>query len=691
VFIDKKKIGIDFTDKKYLTLSNKWAEDCDEQDMFIRLRKEVGDRNTYWAAQKANAQEDLDIYNGNPFTPTMLKRYKEEKMKPVANKRVKRNLNTIADNVFRGRQIGVIKQTVKEDGSIPANDIQNIINKIMSDNKFEYKAYNNILKSAMITGFFTYAELEIEGQINGIGKPRLLTYDWDCILPAPMFNNNFWDCNDIVKINYMSPNDLLSMFPQRSKAIIDFIETNYDNDYVVNLENTIRANTQQALNKDIIASADANADDLGRGMITLYDWIRPLYVQTVVYVNPDLADEVLLPPQWERERITAWEEMHPEHQKEERVQKVLWRTIWTANGLILYNNEHWYQNDCELNGCLFACEMANRKPEGFIRIAVDLIRMLSAAQTEGLYQIATGSGLRAEVKDGALKVPENFENELKKRISIIEYNEDANLNDIRISQKQPSMEFINYAQAREEELDRTLGITDDIEGRTKASSSNFRTETAILQTMTSYAEYMRNITEWWLVMTNVYLSAIPYIFTDKEIKYTTLPSGERSEGSEIEINQKEVVEEQDEDGRIYYALKTIANDPTKGKYAYLVYKDSPSALSLAENNEYAMTFLNGLGNTLFEMDRKTLVNILSAHEHNPILSKLGANLEKQMIEEEKQQEEQAGGMPQGEMPNQNPQLDGNAMAQQMQPSGEIPQQMLMDAQGLNNAPMGFVA
>jgi hypothetical protein len=685
MYFDKKSPHIDFADSKYLVLGDKYLERNDEIVMYNKLQSEVIVRDTHWEHQKRNAKEEIEVYNGNPFTPNMLQRYREEGMKPVASKRIKRDLNTIADNVFRGRQIGVVKKIKDEEGAISTSDINEIIQKMMFENNFEHKAYNNILKSAMISGFFTYAELEIEGQINGIGKPKMITYDWDCVLPAPMFNNNFWECNDIITINYQTPDKLRATFPHRRKAIDDMMAKNYDEDEVQNLDVRIKANTQQQLNEDIYQNSKSSNDDMGRGLIAVYDWKRPIFVKTVVYVMRNMPDEVLLPINWDEERIHQWELAHPEYKKEERYQLIQWRTIWTGRGLVLYNNEHWYQNDCKLNGCLFACEMSNRKPEGFVRIAVDLIRMLSAAQTEGLYQITNGAGKEAHHIDGTLKYPEELQDTMKKRTKIFEYNDSANMNDFIIRNSQPDTSFINYANSKDDELDKTLGITDDIQGRTKASSSNFRTETAILQTMTSYAEYMRNLTEWWVQMSDLYLSCIPYVFNDKSIKYTTMPLNSRADGHEIEINQKEVVEETD-GNRKYYALKTIANDPTKGKYAYIVYPDSPSALTRAESEDRVNAFMNGVGNTLLQMGENKLIWALKNH-YDPVLSEMGYNMEKDMQEQqeaaEQQMQVQAQQPSAADMPN--PQLSGQAMALQQSPSGEIPQQMIMN--GMNpNAP-----
>lgn len=697
MYLDEKSPAIDFSSREFLTLSDEWKVKPEEIRMYLRLKRELYNRDLHWMTQKHNAKIDISIYQGQPFSPQMLKRYRDEAMLPIASRRIKRDLNTIADNVFRGRQVGVVRQTVKEDASIPANDVQDIVNKLKSDMNFDNKAYNNILKTAMISGFFTYAEIDIKGRLNGHGIPIMKTYEWDTILPPPVYDNNFWEINDVITKSFMSFNDLRATFPKRRKAIDDYIQKKFDEDNIDNLERSIRAYTQDQLNLDIEQSTRGYrfswGAGLGRGVVDVFDWKRPLYAQTTVYVTDGVEDEKVLPLNWSEDRIVEWEKNNPYYHKEFRSQKVMWRTIWADDGLMLYNGLHWYQNDCKLNGCMFACEMIMRKPEGFIAIARDIVRVMSASQTEGLYQLMIGSGQRVVVRDGALKYPDRLDDELKSRISKFEMNEDSNIQqDLIINNKNPDRNYLDFISLKDQELDKTLGITEDIQGRSMASSSNFRTQTSILQTMTSYGEYMRNLTQWNRVMTDVLLNSLPTIFTNQRIEFTTL-SSDGQDSHNIELNQSEIQEEQ-VGNRRYHTLKIIANDPTKGKYSYIIDEDSPSALSLADNEEGAMNFLGGVGNTILDPNapieaRRTIAEFMAEQHFNQMLRDLGLAMLKSLEKEEQAMEEQAQGQPQAmdDPADPNAQLDPDAMQAMQEPMQAIPQQNLMDNTGMDTQVM----
>lgn len=669
MFVEKKPAQIELNDKRYLKLGDIYAGDAASAEMYLYLTLQMRKREQNWSWHRKKAKEDMDIYEGNTFTPAMLKRCADEGMTPVADKSIKRMNNIIVDNVFRGRQIGVIKQTLKDDKAIPAADIGEIINKMEIENNYEHKHYK-MEHEVSVTGFFNYMEWEIEGQINGNGKPVLLTYSWDCILPAPMYDNNFIDCNDIIKINFMTPNDIRATFPERTRAIDNAAQKMFDQNFVTNFYEALNLATQKNVNNRIKEVPFDYLNELDRELWTVYDWVRPMYSKTDVYVAAGVAQEVILPVQWEAERVLLWESEHPEYQKFTRYEKILWRTVWTAGGVILYNGEHWYQENCKLNGCLLAFEMTNRQPDGFIRIAEDLVRMQSMAETEGLYQILQNGGKTTFFNPETIKDPVRFRIEMQKRMGYVEIEQGAEIPKVIVNE--PNTSFLEYGKRVKETKDDVLAMTEDIRGRTKASSSNFRTETAILQTMTSYGEAMRNCTEFNARMKNIAITLLPYVFTEEEAIILTMPEGEE-ESKEVVINQQELQlqSEEDEEGNknVFYALTTVANDPTRGRYAYVVVKDSPSALSDAAQIEDAMVFLSGVGNTILQINPEMAARIMAAMP-NTILSKLGRDMLKEL--EKQRQQAQQGGAANNPMAAMTAGAGGQAQISQGQPNAADP-------------------
>jgi len=147
--------------------------------------------------------------------------------------------------------------------------------------------------------------------------------------------------------------------------------------------------------------------------------------------------------------------------------------------------------------------------------------------------------------------------------------------------------------------------------------------------MTSYDEVIKNLTAADVRLTNVMLSLLPYVFTQEETLVLTnaanlRPSdapdaGEYSDQSvAFTVNKKAQSLEKDESGTLRYVMKTIANDPTLSKYAYVVVKDSPSVLSLVNEEEQAMTFLNGVGNTILQTNPEYAAKLMAWQQHNSI-------------------------------------------------------------------------
>ena len=692
MYIDGKRKEIDLTSPQYSNekLGSVFKDDKVNAEIYLHCMQQVTARNDLWKHNLDKAREDLNIYNGNPFTPDMLARYHAENMKTVAVKKIKRGLNIIASNVFRGRQTGVVRQLIKDEKAISANDVQLLIDKLQIDTNFDDVSFQ-ALKSTMITGFFNYVELELQGRINENGKPVLVHYDWDCILPPAMFNNDFRNCNDIIKMSFHTPDDLRAVFPERIKAIDNYCDIMFNKDYVKNIYRVLNGALQRDVSQRIREIPSRHFQTLDRDLWAVFDWIRPMYVKTQGYITQGTNDFIILPVQFSEEDVAEWEENNPNYILTERREKVLWRTVFTSGGVVLYNGRHWYQNDCKLNGSLFACEMIDRQPDGFIRIAEDLVRMQSCAATEGLRQMVLGSGQVALIEQGSLVDPENFDEERLKRDPKFEYI--AGRTPPKFQKGDPDTSYLEYDKRLNGEMDETLGITDDIRGRSKASSSNFRTQTAIIQSMTSYDEYIRNFTQFSADMTNVYLSMLPYIYRKEEIVLLTLPFGAniddllKSGGDitgdttkELTINKQEAQITEDDDGKIAVSLVSIANDPMRSKYTYTIVKDSPTQLGRELEAEEAARIISGIGN-IMQTDPETAA-VLFASYSNRILRICGLSMIKNLNKQQGGAE--AGGDPMsamaGAMGGAQPQLDPNAMAQMQQPMPTIPQQSVVNPQ-----------
>jgi hypothetical protein len=165
---------------------------------------------------------------------------------------------------------------------------------------------------------------------------------------------------------------------------------------------------------------------------------------------------------------------------------------------------------------------------------------------------------------------------------------------------------------------------------------------------------------------------------------------------ELTINKQGVAAKEDEMGRMYYALETIANDPAKGKYVYSVIADSPTRLSRDLESDEASQIVSGIGSAAMNLSPIAGANLFASYP-NRILRKFGMTMKRDLKKQMQQAQQQAGGMPDmsalmgamggggnnGAVPTPaQPQTDPNAMAQMQQAMPNIPAQSVVNGQNM---------
>lgn len=608
-------------------------------ELYIKTLLEYEDRSRFWMPSLKIGAKCMRCRRRDIFTPGQRQAYSDEGKVPVEPQEMKLVINVLVDQIQKGVRSTIT--TFDDDTPPPTSAKPEVVNSVMGHFKQQLKLdrlKRSVLNDALITGYPTWLWFDKEYDLAEM-KKYVVAYQpkWDSmLLPRWFASNDGGDINDVMKISFVTKQQLREWYPERYE-----VYKKYDMSKCWGKDN-VSYSLQEAPESNVYSRASYVMDsiqggifDSHHGLIMLIEQFFPVRIEREIAISEN-SKPVEIPQDWDFERKEKWKANHPDFEIIINEIKTLWLKTISSDGFVWENNEHWYQNNCQLPGQVYIPELIDRIPSAVGNDMLPSILSIAASATEGLHQVRTGTGTTIHVTEGTLKHPDMVKKELNKADGVVIHKQDGVRqvgglkNAIYTEQRKPNTTFIEFTQQEREQLHRAIGANDALLGLTNPRQSDKAKLTDINQGLATQSSYIMNYNDFCLDLENTLLSLIPHQYTTETIIQINDDYG-MAESGQMMVNQ----------GGFDYSGQAmiIANDLTNTRYKAIpmLSDDSPSNKE-REKKEF-IEFITAVGNAL---DPMVLAYILNGME-NRYAKQAAVSIEQaaQQMQQAQQQAQQA--------------------------------------------------
>ena len=604
---DYDEVGVDIINK-----------DWKDEDVFQIWAKNmliVERMRDYWKKYIERGKTCFDFYRGEIFDDATreILRDIEDKF-PVEPNKMKAPLNSLIGELMQGRRSGRI---VTEGGSLSSPSRKsaetmtvNMILKHMERRWDEKKIQGDMLQDGMIACYPVWAWFEptplSDIPEKGPYHPKVLP--WDSVFPSPF---NFRspvgkDITGMARFQYMSPEQLQDMFPEQEDVIQDYLnetrgrmktdKLNFD--HIDNWQMSFDAEQRQ----NIIFYAMTGINELMAPDGYFGVWERNFQVRMdeVVAIDVFNTENIeIRPPEWEERRWQQFLASKAESQNTKFVEsirpvKILYTTVVTTCGMVMYNEPCWFQENGILPGVPLIPAMIDSIPEGPAKDMLSDQLAIAVAATEELDDYRKNTGSITVAREGSIENIDDLPEELNKQHGFVSIKEEAGpiSSVIQEWKREPRNNFGEYEQKRERSMRETTMINPAMMGQSQPDQSGRAKNVEIARALITQSVYIDNWNAWVREWNNLRLRLMPYIYDT----YDVIEIDDQAAGTTQtqQINVPIVDMNGDTTG--------VVNDLTSHRYSWVMTEvdDSPTA----KEWEYrqAIVFLNSVPGPVVNAD-----------------------------------------------------------------------------------------
>ena len=466
---------------------------------------------------------------------------------------------------------------------------------------------------------------------------------WNSCVFGPV-NINAPDMSDVTELVFFdkrSQADLELNFPKRVEQIREHWKGHKIDDQMISSVMGW-AGVENASYRDYMRSIlDAARGDLSgpAGMLQVFQRIFQIRRKEEVWVSLfNENDYQVIPEDWPKTRKEQWikenEDKYAGPVEHDCI--TLWLTVFTASGLVLANEKHWFQENGKIPADFRVPAIINGKPSGpAVDMDDDTLRNC-VSQIEYLDDMRKGGGTLAFMVEGALTNPESLPTEASRSFGVATINKDffKKYPDISKSfrevKREPSKAWGEYAEFAKNSLYDTTRINEAMQGESAPRQADIAKRTEIEQALIVNALYLDNFNAQRENTQNLKLALLPYLYDQHNI-----PIEGYDEDLKEPVTGMANVPQYDAEGNVVGVL----NDITSHKYYWRVDAVDNSPSAKAGMMQDALNILNSSSGPLMQGDPsgEIMADFWSMLD-NPVLQKAG----KKMAERAKAKSEAAG-------------------------------------------------
>lgn len=590
---------IDYSSEEYADKNMKFM-DVAMQAVFYNFSQEILLRNDYWRQDLNRREINQRISQGKLLDGKTKETLRQSGVKPVEPNIVTTIINNVADNTFRAHLVGRIKTLFNDKAAISAADLDLLIKMVKTDINFDKHLFE-LCKLGVSEAFFPFLLVEVQDDDIGRGRLNLKLYKPDAVLPDMKIFTDSGSVDDIILIDWCDRKSLYINYADKTDLLDEFNAMWGTNaDYVATMSKRAVLNDRENFQKqfDALKTMPTGNPLRNRDYEVVYTWLRRMPAVVDCLINRASSNEIILTDYWDNQRIQDFLVENPSYEYVERKRYVIWETVMTTAGLVLRNRMYPIQipttaRDVMLPGVSYVPNIVHGRPEGFIDIIKEDLVNFALAASEEQYQIFSSGGKTAYVENGAVDNPDSIRDELQNRLGVIVTTEGAlQAGKIQVQPQQLNTALTQYYDNIYKRIQEYTGMSQEMQGRMQAGSSNYRTRISILQSMSSHSPFIRNLTDCDLNLTNILLYLFCLTTTDEELFAVW-----DTTGSEMDVKVNETAP-QKVDG--VWRLIRVMNDLRRGKFKYMITEQSTSSLNDEVEQEAHDAYMQGPGGHLMQ-------------------------------------------------------------------------------------------
>jgi hypothetical protein len=604
---DYDEVGVDVVGKD-------WKND----DVFRIWAKNmliVEQQRDYWKKYIERGKTCFDFYRGEIFDDETREVYEDVEDKYVVEpNKMKAPINALVGELMQSRRSGQITveggNLMTPEGRSAEIQTVNMVLKHMERRWDEKKLQGDILQDGMIATYPVWAWFEPSplSDIPEKGPYHPVILPWDSVYPTP-FNFRSPIGKDIIgmsRFQYMSPEQLIDMFPDQADVIQDYLneirgrlkDDKLNFDHIDNWDFSFDANQRQ----DIIFFVMTGINELmaPEGYFGVWERNFVIRMDEVVAVdvfNPENIE--IRPPEWEERRWQQFLASQAERQNTKFVEsirpvKILYSTVSTTCGLVLFNEPHWFQENGRLPGIPLTPAMIDSIPEGPAKDMLSDQLAIAVARTEELDDIRKNTGSITISREGSIQNIDDMPEELNKAHGHISIKEEAGPipSVIQEWKRQPTKEFTNYALERERDMQQVTMINPAVMGQHVPEQSGRAKQIEIARALITQSIYVDNWNAWVRAWNNLRLRLIPYIYDHYDVLEI-----EDAQAGQIQT-QAVNIPQVDMNGNVV----SVTNDLTSHRYQWVMQEVDDSATAKEQEYKQALVFLNAVPGPVVQAD-----------------------------------------------------------------------------------------
>jgi len=642
-----------------IKIEGKSWDDSELVDLWSRkmiLLKKMVDYSRWMLAR---GKRYSDMYDGRVFTDSQIAIMEDVEDKIPVQPRIARSpIRALVGHALSGRRSG---QVTSESGSFEGetesaeeSEIINLTLKHMEQSFEEKYIVRDAVENTMVSCYpcFVLFEKTTADDPLGVNGIKETLLPWDSVVYGPIKwrHPSGKDIKEYMRMEPRTQGELEMNFPDMVEQIRSHFESYNSGDFkkdasalssLISWENAIDSSDRNEL-YSIVNEVLGYVDSVG-GYIPTFEHVFPVKQRRKVWqhIGDDTGTDYVFPEQFDSEE--DWQAWLSENGDDyvgpiERDVVTLFVTVFTGTGLVLMNEEHWFQERGELPGSIFVSAMVNGRPSGpFDDMAEDVLAS-SVFETESLHSVRKDSGTLMAHIEGKVINADDLPTEMSRQNgNIILKNDVQNVREaIEIFPRTPNQSLFQYADRRKMQMYENTRINESMQGASAPRQSAIAKQLEISQGLVVNAIYIDNLNQCWENHQNKKLKIMPHIYEGYQYLEIRDEENPKEPPTVVELN---VPAEFDAEGNVVDP-DAVYNDinARKWKWRMSAVDDSPSAKQALMNE--AIIFLNSSAGpmTSFDPSGAFFASVLKAMP-NIYLKEAGTMMEQQMGKHSEHQNE----------------------------------------------------
>lgn len=570
---------------------------------------------SYWRPLMKQAKENWDAVDAIIFSEEEKKRYLEEDKFPIEIPLIFPEVKKLSGHQRSNRRDGIPVPVGAEDS--PDSESAKIILKVIRQANFLDSAQSEAFMHMLVTGYPQYIYVEPPESLFDQRDVVVTLDDYDANMPDPTMNLRTGSgLNYNIRVRLMSQEEIIERYPHAEEDI-----KRTTGEYIHGYD-TLGFNVSSV--PELIDSAhDINSNYDERGLLTVIERLFFVKQKRVVFISDMNPEPVIMPGDWDDARLQEWLSSNPDYMPTQMEVKVLWVTTSTAQGALLENRPHWFQEQ-RMPFAMLIPPMVNKLPFAWIKHLKQSQKMGSIARTEFISSVRNSIDNLMVAKESALIDVGRTEKE-KRRSGLVLINDEYAIGEA-IAFPANGRANLNYSEMEmiaRNDIQTNSGLAPGFGGQAgSANETAQRMTQSIDRSERSQGMWFDSFMKFDIQLHKLILDALPYLMdTTKVLRYVD----EFEDVKDVPVNQPSELNQ--------YTGKVVKwiNNMSGAKYDYVVGQGDNS---VSGREEEASMFNNILSQVLPRVPQEFWPEVLKYMPNN-LAVKMGKQLAVQAEERAK--------------------------------------------------------